>query len=226
MFGNDFLIAPVLDPIYEESTIPFHSIIFPNSNSNNNLRKGRSKHQSSSSFGEMKVGYVDVYIPSNTSWTHLWTGETINNLVSSDVTTCDDTIAGCVGIYVRVDAPIGCPPVFYLPNSIIGQSLRNYIIESNWDAISGTGEESFESLENYENNTIIEFVDVNTYTTTTTADRALNDFNSDKPIIQPFRYELKERDWYEWLGISQFATTWNHTNHEIDVRAYIVDVNK
>mmetsp|Transcript_19184 Transcript_19184/g.17396 ORF Transcript_19184/g.17396 Transcript_19184/m.17396 type:complete len:188 (+) Transcript_19184:578-1141(+) len=41
MFGNDFLIAPVLDPIYEESTIPFHSIIFPNCNSNN-LHKGRT----------------------------------------------------------------------------------------------------------------------------------------------------------------------------------------
>ena len=134
MFGSDFLIAPVLDPINKESNIPYYNYIKSkfisknNKNNNNNLKlnlnvnfQNESRNSMKSSYYNEKVQSIAIYFPANTHWIHLWTGqEIITNNQSKQV---------------LFDSPIGCPPIFYLKNSVIGNNLREFIIEKKWDAI-------------------------------------------------------------------------------------------
>ena len=41
---------------------------------------------------------------------------------------------GAAGRFVSCDAPIGYPPVFFLPDSVAGQELRAFVVARGWDA--------------------------------------------------------------------------------------------
>ena len=69
--------------------------------------------------GTLAVASVKVYIPAHSSWVHLWTGQ---------------VISAVEGRYVAVDAPIGYPPVFYLPTSVAGEKLREFVLKNGYHA--------------------------------------------------------------------------------------------
>lgn len=69
--------------------------------------------------GALPVASVKVYIPAHSKWIHLWTGQEVNAVE---------------GRYVAVDAPIGYPPVFYLPGSMAGKKLREFVLRNGYGA--------------------------------------------------------------------------------------------
>jgi hypothetical protein len=105
MFGSDFMIAPVLDP----------------TNSTYSKSGQIGKNRKNRFFSQSPVRPVTVYIPINSVWIYLWTGQVIEG--------------GEYGRYVDVDAPFGNPPVFYKPSSKYGRNLRQYILDNNYDAV-------------------------------------------------------------------------------------------
>ena len=106
MFGADFLIAPVLDPASNNT--------FFRATANQDERR---KDGINSPFFELGVAVVKVYIPQHTEWIHLWTGQVV--------------VGGETGRYVNVEAPIGAPPVFYLPHSEHGMKLKEFVNKHN-----------------------------------------------------------------------------------------------
>jgi alpha-glucosidase (family GH31 glycosyl hydrolase) len=69
---------------------------------------------------DLPVSSVKVYLPAKSVWIHVWTGQTVH--------------AGDDGRYVSVDAPIGYPPVFYIPSSMYGLKLREFVVSNNYHA--------------------------------------------------------------------------------------------
>jgi alpha-glucosidase (family GH31 glycosyl hydrolase) len=65
-----------------------------------------------------QVSSVDIYIPSNSSWVHLWTGEVYSG--------------GSQGKTLKVEAPIGQPPVFYTVGSTAGMHLQASLVSQGW----------------------------------------------------------------------------------------------
>ena len=108
MFGDDFLVAPVLDPL-EPITIWPYSAAF-NINNVHKLDPHGHRHN-----------FVDVLIPGHVAWIHLWTGVEIYSDAKVDR-------------YLHIGSPYGYPPVFYRKNSVHGQTLREFIISNGWDA--------------------------------------------------------------------------------------------
>ena len=102
MFGSDIMVAPVLNPVGSDSS----------SRATSNARNGGQNSAT-------PVASVKVYIPANSNWVHLWTGQEVR---------------GNQGRYVAVDAPIGYPPVFYLSSSIYGLKLREFVVKNGYDA--------------------------------------------------------------------------------------------
>ena len=102
MFGSDIMVAPVLNPAGSDSS----------SRATPDARNGGKN-------GGLPVASVRVYIPANSNWVHLWTGQEVR---------------GDQGRYVAVDAPIGYPPVFYLPTSIAGLKLREFVLKNGYGA--------------------------------------------------------------------------------------------
>ena len=183
MFGADFMVAPVLNPVGSDST----------SRANSDARNGGNH-------GAKAVASVKVYIPARSVWTHLWTGQRVE--------------AGEEGRYVAVDAPIGYPPVFYLPDSKAGRDLRAFVLKSGYAALLSSGvtnidpsiasihsqSSNFTALVDAAGNSGLERVVKNKYTTGAVIG-AINDY------IAP--------DWAEWLGISQYVSKWNSTYYSV-----------
>lgn len=118
MFGDEFLVAPVLDSMNEDWISSYLRLFntvetFP-------LKSTKTKHDPSSSFriADMDVIYTKVYLPKNTSWIFLWTGQEIQ------VSNAD---------YYRVASPIGYPPVFFQSTSIAGHDLQSFITSKKWN---------------------------------------------------------------------------------------------
>lgn len=146
MFGADFLIAPVLDPAGNNT--------FFRSQVNNNpaadeRRKDTTGGNAAAPFLELGVAVVKVYIPRHTEWIHLWTGQQV--------------VGGESGRYVNVEAPIGAPPVFYLPHSEYGAKLREFVNKyqmSNVCANSRCGISDYSELDWYDWLGIKQFISV------------------------------------------------------------------
>lgn len=146
MFGADFLIAPVLDPAGNNT--------FFRSQVNNNpvadeRRKDTTGGNAAAPFLELGVAVVKVYIPRHTEWIHLWTGQQV--------------VGGESGRYVNVEAPIGAPPVFYLPHSEHGAKLREFVNKyqmSNVCANSRCGISDYSELDWYDWLGIKQFISV------------------------------------------------------------------
>ena len=60
-----------------------------------------------------KQYYINVFMPKNIVWVHLWSGTIING---------NDN-------YIRIKSIIGEPPIFYMINSTEGIKLNKYIID-------------------------------------------------------------------------------------------------
>lgn len=142
MFGADFLIAPVLDPAGNST--------FFRSQVNNPASDERWKDSDNTgSFLELGVAIVKVYIPRHTEWIHLWTGQQV--------------VGGESGRYVNVKAPVGAPPVFYLPHSEHGAKLREFVNKyqmSNVCANSRCGISDFSEMDWYDWLGIKQFISV------------------------------------------------------------------
>ena len=183
MFGADFMVAPVLNPVGSDSS----------SRANSDARNG-GKH------GAKAVASVKVYIPAKSGWTHLWTGQRVE--------------AGEEGRYVAVDAPIGYPPVFYLPHSKAGLELRAFVLKNGYAALLSPGVMnigSSTSSVSTQSSNLTALVDsaeiseldlvIKSKYTTGAVIGAINDY------VAP--------DWAEWLGISQYVSKWNSTYYSV-----------
>lgn len=116
-FGSDFLISPVLDPLESESIWPYSKL--------------ESIHRNKFKSKDLRHSFVQVYVPCDVPWIHLWTGERV---FASDCYNHDGNSP--LGQYLRVSSPVGYPPVFYREDSVDGQSLREFIKLNDWDAES------------------------------------------------------------------------------------------
>lgn len=76
----------------------------------------------------------DVYIPSFSSWIHLWSGNSIVTQAS--------------GLYLQIPSPIGFPVVLFKEDSAHGRALRSFVIENglsvdySWDYGSSSNSSS------------------------------------------------------------------------------------
>ena len=82
--------------------------------------RANSAARNGGSHSALPVASVKLYIPAKSVWVHLWTGQVVE--------------AGLEGRYVAVDAPMGYPPVFYLPTSTVGQKLRAFVLINGYAA--------------------------------------------------------------------------------------------
>ena len=185
MFGADFMVAPVLNPVGSDSS----------SRANVDARNGGNH-------GAKAVASVKVYIPAKSVWTHLWTGQRVE--------------AGENGRYVAVDAPIGYPPVFYLPESKAGQDLRAFVLKSGYAAILSSG------VTNIESSPSTSSADTQSSNLTALVDSARNS-ELDSMIKRKYTAgavigainDYVAPDWAEWLGISQYVSKWNSTYYSV-----------
>jgi len=143
LFGEDFLVAPVLDPApaipsatassylsYLSSCVSsvfgyFLYVFGSDSARAKSLRRKRISDigpLNPEDFRNQSVSEVKVYIPAFSDWVHLWTGQEVSG--------------GDLGRTVRVDAPFGSPPVFYRKGSSAGKDLRHYVLTLQADAIT------------------------------------------------------------------------------------------
>jgi Glycosyl hydrolases family 31 len=144
------------------------------------------------SHSALAVSTVKVYLPAKSVWIHLWTGQRVE--------------AGDKGRYVAVDAPIGYPPVFFLPDSSAGLKLREFVMNSGYAAALSSGPSVFH-----------------------TASRELlsaSDSDLDSaPVRRNKKYtvgavigdisDYVAPDWAQWLGISQYVSKWNSTYYSL-----------
>jgi Glycosyl hydrolases family 31 len=185
MFGADFMVAPVLNPVGSDSS----------SRANSDARNGGNH-------GAKSVASVKVYIPAKSVWTHLWTGQRVE--------------AGNEGRYVAVDAPIGYPPVFYLPESKAGKDLRAFVLRSGYAALLSSG------VTNIESSTSSSTADTKPSNLTALVDAAGNSEHVRKlqskyttgAVIGVIN-DYVAPDWAEWLGISQYVSKWNSTYYSV-----------
>ena len=106
LFGSDFLVAPVLHP----SGINLTSV-------HNRSSPCTDLPQNASCpllCDEPFFVKVKVYLPSNSEWVHLWSGEHYECYESGNT--------------LHITSPIGNPPVFFKRNSSVGMHLREHVI--------------------------------------------------------------------------------------------------
>lgn len=146
------------------------------------------------SHSSQAVSNVKVYLPAKSVWTHLWTGQRVE--------------AGEKGRYVAVDAPIGYPPVFFLPDSAAGLKLREFVVKNGYAAALSSGPSVVHTLS-----------------------RELSsspDLDS-SPVRRKAKYtvgavigdisDYVAPDWAQWLGISQYVSKWNSTYYSLPTAA-------
>jgi len=188
MFGKDFLVAPVLAPSSLTGPMSFqdlHSSFFADWGS---YSGGRTTAQARNG-GDLQgpVASVKVYVPRGTTWVHLWTGQAVST-------------GGDTGRYVSVDAPVGFPPVFYDPTSAHGAHLRAFVVERGWDAahVAATEPPTLSAAD----------------ATAAAAQAAMRcaegaaTYTCGAVIGDIVDYE--ERTWWEWLGVSEHVSAWEH----------------
>lgn len=190
MFGDEIMVAPVTDP--SRNTYNFGS------------RTGKNS-ASLSEFADSSVRGAKVYIPANTEWVHLWSGQRVTG--------------GIHGRYVSVDTPFGCIPVFYVPGSEHGEKLREFIISNQYDAdiVGATISDVELDLSNIP-------VDSSGLTDESTGDHEKHplehllktsrhiplqqhEFHFAKPVIGMIRTFEEKTSWLDWFGLSEYVST-------------------
>lgn len=144
------------------------------------------------SHSALAVSTVKVYLPAKSVWIHLWTGQRVE--------------AGEKGRYVAVDAPIGYPPVFYLPDSAAGLKLREFVVESGYAAALSSGPSVFHTLSRElpsESDSGLDSLPVRRNKKYTVG-AVIGDISD---YVAP--------DWAQWLGISQYVSKWNSTYYSL-----------
>lgn len=142
------------------------------------------------SHSALAVSTVKVYLPAKSVWTHLWTGQRVE--------------AGDNGRYVAVDAPIGYPPVFYLPDSAAGLKLREFVVKSGYAAELSSGPSVFHTLSReLSSDSDLESSPVRKNKKYTVG-AVIGDISD---YVAP--------DWAQWLGISQYVSKWNSTYYSL-----------
>ena len=142
------------------------------------------------SHSALAVSTVKVYLPAKSVWTHLWTGQRVE--------------AGDNGRYVAVDAPIGYPPVFYLPDSAAGLKLREFVVKSGYAAELSSGLSVFHTLSReLSSDSDLESSPVRKNKKYTVG-AVIGDISD---YVAP--------DWAQWLGISQYVSKWNSTYYSL-----------
>ena len=178
MFGADIMVAPVVNPVGSDRS----------SRANLAARNGGS-HSS------LAVASVKVYIPAQSVWVHLWTGQLVE--------------AGSEGRYVAVDAPMGYPPVFYLPKSIPGQKLRAFVLTNGYAAAFSSSSSLVHNIASSPLGSIV--------TEETMPTQRSKKYTSGAVIAEINDYVAP--DWSEWLGISQYVSKWNSSYYSIPIAA-------
>lgn len=120
MLGDDFLIAPVLNPSnksdrnlrVENEACSSSSAASYGNNSEHDVREGCALSCNRPYFVS-----VQVYLPSLSEFVHLWSGQHFKG--------------GEKGRYITIRSPIGNPPVFYTTESAFGHRLRQYVTNQN-----------------------------------------------------------------------------------------------
>lgn len=152
------------------------------------------------SHSSLPVASVKVYIPAKSVWVHLWTGQLVE--------------AGLEGRYVAVDAPMGYPPVFYLPSSTVGQKLRAFVLTNGYAAAFSSSNALVHDIVpsplDSSRNAIAEVTDSGTSAMIL---RRKNKYTSGAVIAEIRDYVAP--DWTEWLGISQYVSKWDSTYYSI-----------
>ena len=142
------------------------------------------------SHSALAVSTVKVYLPAKSVWTHLWTGQRVE--------------AGDNGRYVAVDAPIGYPPVFYLPDSAAGLKLREFVVKSGYAAELSSGPSVIHTLSReLSSDSDLESSPVRKNKKYTVG-AVIGDISD---YVAP--------DWAQWLGISQYVSKWNSTYYSL-----------
>jgi alpha-glucosidase (family GH31 glycosyl hydrolase) len=196
MFGEDFLIAPVLDPAPLDESLTILGV-------RNSLKYSAMGGMEYSAMGGMGLlpTKVKVYLPQHSSWVHLWSGQTVEG--------------GADGRFVSVDAPIQAPPVFYRPESVEGQRLRQWVVEQGMEV---------DVLPSSHTDT---HTDTDTGDTKDTGDTGdIKDADMEdrdagqaegqgqtegtegqgsRACMRPIT-DFIEPDWYDWLGIKQYVS--------------------
>ena len=185
LFGEDFLIAPVLDATQ--------------SSSNYGSKTGKNRHDVT--YSKWSVRGVKVYLPAHSTWVHLWTGQAVEG--------------GESGRYVTVDAPFGHPPVFYKPTSVHGKQLRQFALDNHYDAVytaepcahKTTPTTTSTPLHNTENQT------------TAPSSSSSSHHATHLPAVSITLAsigqisEYKEPTWLDWLGISEYTSSWDSNEY-------------
>jgi hypothetical protein len=145
------------------------------------------------SHSALAVSTVKVYLPAKSVWTHLWTGQRVE--------------AGDKGRYVAVDAPIGYPPVFFLPDSAAGLKLREFVVNSGYAAALSSGSSVIHTASR-------ELLS----TTDSDLDSAAQVRWNKKYTVGAVIGDISDYvapDWAQWLGISQYVSKWNSTYYSL-----------
>ena len=185
MFGEDFLVAPVLAPASQMGPMSFKDFNSSAFADWGTYTGGRTTAQARNGGDAQQgpVASVKVYLPRGTSWVYLWTGQAV-------------AAEGDAGRYVSVDAPLGYPPVFFLPSSAHGQRLRAFIVARGWDAAHAADAKALGAAE----------------AAAAAAQAALRcaagaETYTCGAVIGDI-VDYKERTWWEWLGVSDHVAAW------------------
>jgi hypothetical protein len=193
MFGSEFLVAPVVEPVEKSRK----SASFSRQGKNNHgqllvYEKEKDCDNESTCYKnidddkrDLPVSSIRVYIPPHSDWIHLWTGYNVSG--------------GLTGREILVDAPIGFTPIFYHPNSTYGAQLRDFVVKNNYDA-DGEFDDDAGRCDIGNNNDADDNI------------HAPNDnLRARIGKIRDYREQDWWEWWWEWLGISEYVTTWNST---------------
>jgi hypothetical protein len=162
--------------------------------------RANSAARNGGSHSALPVASVKVYIPAKSVWVHLWTGQLVE--------------AGVEGRYVAVDAPMGYPPVFYLPTSAVGQTLRTFVLTNGYAAaFSSSNALVHDIVPPTLDSSKSVIAEVSDSGTSVMPIRRKNKYTSGAVIAEIRDYVAP--DWTEWLGISQYVSKWDSTYYSI-----------
>jgi len=151
-------------------------------------------------FGDYLSATVKVYLPQHTTWVHLWSGQVVE--------------AGPLGRFVSVDAPMGAPPVFYVPTSLHGKSLREFVVkELDMNVQVGTPNQREKtdqigaSISQLVSPYFVEQQEERLPSDTHGPDskEQQTDVSIDTATMREIT-DYAEYDWYDWLGIKQYVS--------------------
>ncbi|KAJ1435627.1 glycosyl hydrolases family 31-domain-containing protein [Ochromonadaceae sp. CCMP2298] len=192
MFGEMFLIAPVLDPAAQ----------LEGSQGAQGQGVQGAQARNSEEYAGLRLGVpvVKVYIPQHSSWIHLWSGQRVE---------------GGEGRFVAVDAPIQAPPVFYRPESAEGQALRRYVLQQGMgvDVMGGDSTNIYEVAGQEQRQERGQKQEQKQDQGQKQRLEQEQGQGQGSRACMRLICDWAEPDWYDWLGIKQYVsvTPWGTT---------------